>query len=135
MPVINRIANFHSDMTGWRHELHAHPETAYEEVWTGNFIAKKLASFGIEVSRGLGKTGVVGILKGQGNRAQAIGLRADMDALPMVEMNTFEHRSQFDGTMHACGHDGHMTMLLGAARYLAETRNFDGTVYFIFQPA
>ncbi len=135
MPVINRIADFHSDMTEWRHALHAHPEIGYEEVWTGDFIAEKLKSFGIEVSRGLGKTGLVGILKGRGNTSRAIGLRADMDALPMVELNAFKHRSQFDGTMHACGHDGHMTMLLGAARYLSETRNFDGTVYFIFQPA
>jgi hippurate hydrolase len=122
-------------MTEWRHALHAHPEICFEEVWTGDFIAEKLRSFGIEVTRGLGKTGVVGMLKGQGNSPRAIGLRADMDALPMPEENQFEHRSQIDGKMHACGHDGHMTMLLGAARYLAETRNFDGTVYFIFQPA
>ncbi|MDC0563253.1 M20 family metallopeptidase [Alphaproteobacteria bacterium] len=135
MPVINRIADFHPDMTEWRHALHAHPEICFEEVWTGDFIAEKLNSFGIEVSRGLGKTGVVGMLKGQGSSSRAIGLRADMDALPMPEENHFEHRSQIDGKMHACGHDGHMTMLLGAARYLAETRNFDGTVYFIFQPA
>ena len=135
MPVINRIADFHPDMTEWRHALHAHPEICFEEVWTGDFIAEKLSSFGIEVSRGLGKTGVVGMLKGQGSSSRAIGLRADMDALPMPEENHFEHRSQIDGKMHACGHDGHMTMLLGAARYLAETRNFDGTVYFIFQPA
>ena len=135
MPIINRISDFHPDMTEWRRALHAHPEICFEEVWTGDFIAKKLRSFGIEVTRGLGKTGVVGMLKGQGNSPRAIGLRADMDALPMPEENQFEHRSQIDGKMHACGHDGHMTMLLGAARYLAETRNFDGTVYFIFQPA
>ena len=135
MPIINRISDFHPDMTEWRHALHAHPEICFEEVWTGDFIAEKLRSFGIEVTRGLGKTGVVGMLKGQGNSPRAIGLRADMDALPMPEENQFEHRSQIDGKMHACGHDGHMTMLLGAARYLAETRNFDGTVYFIFQPA
>ena len=135
MPIINRISDFHPDMTEWRHALHAHPEICFEEVWTGDFIAEKLRSFGIEVSRGLGKTGVVGMLKGQGNSPRAIGLRADMDALPMPEENQFEHRSQIDGKMHACGHDGHMTMLLGAARYLAETQNFDGTVYFIFQPA
>ena len=135
MPVINRISDFHPDMTEWRRALHAHPEICLEEVWTGDFIAEKLRSFGIEVSRGLGKTGVVGMLKGQGNSPRAIGLRADMDALPMPEENQFEHRSQIDGKMHACGHDGHMTMLLGAARYLAETQNFDGTVYFIFQPA
>ena len=135
MPIINRISDFHPDMTEWRRALHAHPEICFEEVWTGDFIAEKLRSFGIEVSRGLGKTGVVGMLKGQGNSPRAIGLRADMDALPMPEENQFEHRSQIDGKMHACGHDGHMTMLLGAARYLAETQNFDGTVYFIFQPA
>ena len=135
MPIINRISDFHPDMTEWRHALHAHPEICFEEVWTGDFIAEKLRSFGIEVTRGLGKTGVIGMLKGQGNSPRAIGLRADMDALPMPEENQFEHRSQIDGKMHACGHDGHMTMLLGAARYLAETRNFDGTVYFIFQPA
>jgi hippurate hydrolase len=135
MPIINRISDFHPDMTKWRRALHAHPEICFEEVWTGDFIAEKLRSFGIEVTRGLGKTGVVGMLKGQGNSPRAIGLRADMDALPMPEENQFEHRSQIDGKMHACGHDGHMTMLLGAARYLAETRNFDGTVYFIFQPA
>jgi hippurate hydrolase len=135
MPIINRISDFHPDMTEWRHAMHAHPEICFEEVWTGDFIAEKLRSFGIEVTRGLGKTGVVGMLKGQGNSPRAIGLRADMDALPMPEENQFEHRSQIDGKMHACGHDGHMTMLLGAARYLAETQNFDGTVYFIFQPA
>ena len=135
MPIINRISDFHPDMTKWRRALHAHPEICFEEVWTGDFIAEKLRSFGVEVTRGLGKTGVVGMLKGQGNSPRAIGLRADMDALPMPEENQFEHRSQIDGKMHACGHDGHMTMLLGAARYLAETRNFDGTVYFIFQPA
>ena len=135
MPIINRISDFHPDMTKWRRALHAHPEICFEEVWTGDFIAEKLRSFGIEVTRGLGKTGVVGMLKGEGNSPRAIGLRADMDALPMPEENQFEHRSQIDGKMHACGHDGHMTMLLGAARYLAETQNFDGTVYFIFQPA
>ena len=135
MAVINSIADRHDDMRGWRHLLHAHPEIAYEEVWTSDFIADKLASFGIEVHRGMGKTGVVGVLRGTGNSDMAIGLRADMDALPMQELNEFEYASQIDGRMHACGHDGHSTMLLGAAQYLAETRNFDGTVYFIFQPA
>ena len=135
MAVINSIADRHEDMRGWRHLLHAHPEIAYEEVWTSDFIASKLESFGIEVHRGMGKTGVIGVLRGNGNSDAAIGLRADMDALPMQEMNEFEHASQIPGRMHACGHDGHSTMLLGAAQYLAETRNFDGTVYFIFQPA
>jgi amidohydrolase len=134
MPVKNRIAEFHPDMVAWRHDIHAHPETAFEEVRTAAVVAEKLAQFGMEVHRGLAKTGVVGVLKaGKGGRA--IGLRADMDALDMQEANGFAHRSRRDGKMHACGHDGHTAMLLGAARYLAETRNFDGTVYFIFQPA
>ncbi len=111
-----------------------HPETAFEEFQTSDFVAEKLESFGIEVHRGLAKTGVVGTLKsGSGNRA--IGLRADMDALDLQELNEFDHRSQIDGKMHGCGHDGHTVMLLGAAKHLARTRNFDGTVQFIFQPA
>jgi len=135
MAVINSIADRQDEMRGWRHLLHQHPETSYEEFWTADFIAEKLQSFGIETHRGIGKTGVVGVLRGTGNATTAIGLRADMDALPMQEMNTFAHASQTPGRMHACGHDGHSTMLLGAAQYLAETRNFDGTVYFVFQPA
>ena len=135
MAVINSIANRQEEMRGWRHLMHQHPEICYEEVWTSNFIAEKLTSFGIEVHRGMGKTGVVGVLRGNGKSDAAIGLRADMDALPMQEMNTFAHKSENPGRMHACGHDGHCTMLLGAAQYLAETRNFDGTVYFGFQPA
>ena len=135
MAVINSIADREQDMKAWRHLLHQHPETSYEEVWTSDFIAAKLQSFGIEIHRGMGKTGVVGVLRGNGNGTSAIGLRADMDALPMQEMNEFAHASKTPGRMHACGHDGHSTMLLGAAQYLAETRNFDGTVYFIFQPA
>ena len=135
MAVINSIANRQEEMRGWRHLMHQHPEISYEEVWTSNFIAEKLTSFGIEVHRGMGKTGVVGVLRGNGKSDAAIGLRADMDALPMQEMNTFAHKSETPGRMHACGHDGHCTMLLGAAQYLAETRNFDGTVYFVFQPA
>jgi hippurate hydrolase len=106
----------------------------FEEQRTSGLVAQRLADFGCEVHRGLGKTGVVGTLR-IGNGARAIGLRADMDALPMQEANSFAHRSRHDGRMHGCGHDGHTTMLLGAARYLAETRNFDGTVHFIFQPA
>ena len=135
MAVINSIADRQDEMRGWRYLMHQHPETSYEEVWTSNFIAEKLTSFGIEVHRGMGKTGVVGVLRGNGKSDAAIGLRADMDALPMQEMNTFAHKSETPGRMHACGHDGHCTMLLGAAQYLAETRNFDGTVYFVFQPA
>ena len=134
MPVINRIAEFHREMTEWRHDIHRHPETAFEEVRTADIVAKKLEEFGIEVHRGLAKTGVVGVLKG-GPGSRAIGLRADMDALDVHELTGKDWSSTIPGKMHACGHDGHTTMLLGAAKYLAETRNFDGTVYFIFQPA
>jgi amidohydrolase len=134
MPIINRIAAFHNEMTAWRHDLHAHPETAFEEHRTADQVAMKLAEFGIEVHRGLAGTGVVGTLKA-GSGRRAIGLRADMDALHIHEKNGFDHASQNTGKMHACGHDGHTTMLLGTAKYLAETRNFDGTVHFIFQPA
>ena len=134
MPVINRIASFHKDMTAWRHDIHSHPETAFEEVRTADTVAAKLKQFGLEVHRGLAKTGVVGVLR-SGTSRRAIGLRADMDALDVHETNSFDHKSTIPGKMHACGHDGHTVMLLGAAKYLAETRNFDGTVYFIFQPA
>ena len=134
MPLIAPLKGLHAEMTAWRCDLHAHPETAFEETRTGQVVAEKLASFGIEVHRGLAKTGVVGALRaGRGTRA--IGLRADLDALHIHEQNTFAHRSRNEGRMHACVHDGHTTMLLGAARYLAETKRFDGTVYFIFQPA
>lgn len=134
MPVIKSIAEFHDEMKAWRRELHAHPETAYEEKRTSDFIASKLESFGIKVHRGLAATGVVGTI-GQGG-GRAIGLRADMDALNIIETNTFAHKSICDGKMHACGHDGHVAMLLGAARYLAETRRITaGAVHFIFQPA
>ena len=133
MPIINRIADFHDEMTAWRRDLHAHPETAYEEKRTSDFVAAKLAEFGIEVHRGLAGTGVVGTL-GNGD-GPSVGLRADMDALPMTEANGFAHKSTVPGKMHACGHDGHVAMLLGAARYLAETKRFRGTVRFIFQPA
>ena len=138
MPIVNRIAQFHDEMTAWRRDIHAHPETAFEEKRTSDVVAEKLAGWGIEVHRGLAGTGVVGVLDGQdgnGGAGRAIGLRADMDALHIHERNEFDHRSRNDGKMHACGHDGHTTMLLGAAKYLSETRNFDGTVYFIFQPA
>ena len=128
MAVINRIAEFHEEIKGWRRDLHAHPETAFEEQRTSDFVAGKLAEFGIEVHRGLATTGVVGLLDGRSNASgRAIGLRADMDALHIQELNDFDHRSRHDGKMHACGHDGHTAMLLGAAKYLSETRNFDGT--------
>src|SRR5262249_42899782 len=134
MPVINRIASFHRDMTAWRRDIHSHPETAFEEVRTADIVADKLKSFGIEVHRGLAKTGVVGVLRA-GTSSRAIGLRADMDALDVHETNDFAYKSTIPGKMHACGHDGHTAMLLGAAKYLAETKRFDGTVHFIFQPA
>ncbi|MCG8691120.1 MAG: M20 family metallopeptidase [Minwuiales bacterium] len=134
MGSIDKIAAFHEEMTEWRRDIHAHPELGFEENRTSDLVAEKLASFGCEVHRGLGKTGVVGSLR-VGNSPRAIGLRADMDALPLQETNTFAHKSRHDGRMHACGHDGHTTMLLGAARYLAETRDFEGSVHFIFQPA
>jgi amidohydrolase len=134
MKIVPEIEAIHKEMTEWRHTIHMHPETAFEEYKTSDFVAEKLESFGLEVHRGLAKTGVVGTLKsGSGNRA--IGLRADMDALDLQELNEFSHRSQIDGKMHGCGHDGHTVMLLGAAKYLSETKKFDGTVHFIFQPA
>jgi len=134
MQIIDRIAQIHDDLTSWRHDIHAHPELGFEEQRTSDLVAAKLAEFGCEVYRGIGKTGVVGRLR-VGDSPRAVGLRADMDALPIHEANSFDYRSRHDGRMHACGHDGHTTMLLGAARYLAETRDFDGTVNFIFQPA
>jgi amidohydrolase len=134
MPIANDIRQLHLQMRQWRQHLHRFPETAFEEMQTAEFIADKLAGFGLEVHRGLGGTGVVATLK-VGNSDRKIALRADMDALFIQEQNTFAHKSCHDGKMHACGHDGHVAMLLGAASYLAEHRNFDGTVYFIFQPA
>ncbi|MEL6964122.1 MAG: M20 aminoacylase family protein [Pseudomonadota bacterium] len=137
MAVINRIAEFHQDMTAWRRDFHAHPELGFEETRTSGIVAEKLRSFGFdEVHTGIAKTGIVGVLRGaKGDGQEAIGLRADMDALPIDETTGLPHASTSKGKMHACGHDGHTTMLLGAARYLAETRNFSGTAYFIFQPA
>jgi hippurate hydrolase len=132
--MIERIDSFKNDIKAWRHDLHRHPELAFEERRTADFVAAKLESFGIAVNRGLAGTGVVGTLK-SGSSKRVIGLRADMDALPILEANKFSHRSVHDGRMHACGHDGHTAMLLGAAKYLAETKSFDGTVHFIFQPA
>ncbi|MCP5150717.1 MAG: amidohydrolase [Ectothiorhodospiraceae bacterium] len=132
--IIPRIAELHDDMRRWRRDIHAHPELGFEENRTSDLVAEKLSAFGCDVTRGIGRTGVVGTLR-VGNSPRSIGLRADMDALPIQEENTFDHRSIADGKMHACGHDGHTAMLLGAARYLAETRAFDGQVHFIFQPA
>jgi amidohydrolase len=132
--LIPRIQEGHDSLTAWRRDIHAHPELGFQEQRTAELVADKLGEFGIEVHRGIGKTGVVGVLR-VGNSHRSIGLRADMDALPILEANRFDHRSRHDGRMHACGHDGHTTMLLGAARYLAETRGFDGTINFIFQPA
>jgi amidohydrolase len=131
---IDRIAAWLPELTDWRRDLHAHPEAGFEELRTSLLVAERLASWGIEVHRDVGRTGVVGVLR-QGNGGRRIGLRADMDALVMAEANDFGHRSTTPDRMHACGHDGHTTMLLAAARYLAETRDFDGTVHFIFQPA
>jgi hippurate hydrolase len=134
MYLLESIAVTHDELTRWRRDIHAHPELGFEETRTAAIVAEKLRQFGCEVHTGIGRTGVVGVLRaGQGSRT--IGLRADMDALPIQEANAFEHRSTRAGRMHACGHDGHTTMLLAAARYLAETRRFDGTVHFIFQPA
>jgi amidohydrolase len=133
MPALDHIVGFHDELTEIRHSLHANPELGMDEHHTADLVARKLTEWGIEVHRGVGGTGVVGVLRA-GNGEQAVGLRADMDALAMEEANEIAYRSTNSGRMHACGHDGHTTMLLGAARYLAETRNFNGTVNFIFQP-
>ena len=131
---VERIRDWQEELTAWRRDFHMHPEIGLEETRTAALVAERLEAMGYEVHRGVGVTGVVGVLRnGQGNRA--IGLRADMDALPMAEENSFGHKSTVPNMMHACGHDGHTTMLLGAAKYLAETKNFDGTVNLIFQPA
>ena len=136
MPIINRIAEFHPEMTEWRQDLHAHPELSIRETRTSAVVQEKLRSFGVdEIITGMATTGVVGVIRGTGKSGRAVGLRADMDALPLHEETGLPHASQTPGVMHACGHDGHTAMLLGAAKYLAETRNFDGTVYVIFQPA
>ncbi len=135
MPVINSISNMKNEMQKWRQNLHTFPELGFEENKTSDFIAEKLKEFGIEHFRDIAKTGIVGVIRGSKPGSGAIGLRADMDALPMPEENNFKHASQNPGKMHACGHDGHVTMLLGAAKYLSETKNFSGTVYLIFQPA
>jgi len=135
MPILNSIADFADEMTGWRQHLHANPELSYQEHETASFVADKLRSFGIQVTEGVGGTGVVGVLDGNNGDGPTIGLRADMDALAIDERNEFAHRSTKPGVMHACGHDGHTTMLLGAAKHLARERAFAGRVIFIFQPA
>jgi amidohydrolase len=134
MKLIPEILAARDEIQSIRRTIHAHPEVRYEEFRTSELVAQRLEQWGIEVHRGMGKTGVVGILK-RGTGRRAIGLRADMDALPIQELNTFDHRSQIEGRMHACGHDGHTSMLLGAAQYLAKHGEFDGTIVFIFQPA
>ena len=142
MPIVNRVADLHADITAWRRDLHAHPELLYEVHRTPASVAAKLTEFGCdEVVPGIGRTGVVGVIRGRkntgrmGTSGKTIALRADMDALPIEEANDLPYKSTVPGKMHACGHDGHTAMLLGAARYLAETRNFDGTAIVIFQPA
>ena len=134
MPTIDRIRGFHDEMAEWRRDIHAHPELGFEEHRTADLVADRLEAFGLEVYRGIGRTGVVGALR-VGNSPRSVGLRADMDALPIQEATGLAYASRHDGRMHACGHDGHTAMLLGAARYLAETRGFEGQVFFIFQPA
>lgn len=134
MNLIDPILQFQHEIQQVRRDIHAHPELCFEEHRTAELVAQKLHAWGIPMIRGLGGTGVVGIIK-NGTSERAIGLRADMDALPMQEINTFEHTSRHAGKMHACGHDGHTAMLLGAALYLSKHKNFDGTVYLIFQPA
>jgi amidohydrolase len=134
MNLVEPILAFQNELQQIRRDIHAHPELCYEEQRTADVVAARLTEWGIPIVRGLGVTGVVGIIK-NGTSPRAIGLRADMDALPMQELNTFDHASRHAGKMHACGHDGHTAMLLGAAHYLSRHRNFDGTVYLIFQPA
>ncbi|QDG75557.1 M20 aminoacylase family protein [Labrenzia sp. PHM005] len=137
MPIVNRLADLADEITAWRRDIHENPEILYETVRTAGKVTELLESFGLdEVVSGIGKTGVVGVIKGKnGGSGKTIGLRADMDALPIEEITGKEYASKVPGKMHACGHDGHTAMLLGAAKYLAETRNFDGTVVVIFQPA
>jgi amidohydrolase len=138
MPIVNRVADLQDEIAAWRHDLHAHPELMYDVQRTAATVADKLKAFGCdEVVTGIGRTGVVGVIRGRkgSGSGKTIGLRADMDALPIEEATGLSYKSTVPGKMHACGHDGHTAMLLGAARYLAETRNFDGTAVVIFQPA
>ena len=134
MQLIEPIVQFQAEIQKIRREIHAHPELCYEENRTSDLVAAKLTEWGIPIIRGLGVTGVVGIIR-NGNSSRSIGLRADMDGLPVQELNKFSHASTHEGKMHACGHDGHTAMLLGAAHYLSTHRNFDGTIYLVFQPA
>src|SRR5206468_4910428 len=140
MSILNRVADLHSDIVAWRRDLHAHPEVAFDEHRTSAFVAERLREFGCdEIVTGIGRTGVVGVIRGKkaanSGNIKVIGLRADMDALAIEEATDLPYVSKNKGVMHACGHDGHTAMLLGAARYLAETRNFAGTAVVIFQPA
>jgi amidohydrolase len=138
MPIVNRVADLHAEITAWRQDIHAHPELRYAEHRTAAFVADRLKSFGCdEVVSGLGQTGVVGVIRGRrsGEGGKVVALRADMDALPLEEETGLPYKSTAPGKMHACGHDGHTAMLLGAAKYLAETRNFAGSAVVIFQPA
>jgi amidohydrolase len=136
MPIVNRVADLHDEITEWRRDLHAHPELQYDVHRTAGSVSERLKSFGCDdVVTGLGRTGVVGVIRGSKPGAKVIGMRADMDALPIEEATTVAYKSTVPGKMHACGHDGHTAMLLGAAKYLAETRNFAGTAVVIFQPA
>jgi hippurate hydrolase len=136
MPIVNRVADLHDEITEWRRDLHAHPELQYDVHRTAGSVSERLKSFGCDdVVAGIGRTGVVGVIRGRKPGAKVIGMRADMDALPIEEATTVTYKSTAPGKMHACGHDGHTAMLLGAAKYLAETRNFAGTAVVIFQPA
>src|SRR3546814_761150 len=134
--IIESIKSFHDELTAIRHDIHAHPELGFQETRTSDLVASALAALGYQVHRNVGRTGLVGVLEGRENTSgRCIGLRADMDALPILETGEHGYASTNHGVMHACGHDGHTTVLLGAARYLAETRNFNGKVVLIFQPA
>src|ERR1700740_25103 len=136
MPIVNRVADLHNEIKEWRRDLHAHPELRYDVHRTAGSVAEKLKSFGCdEVVPGIGRTGVVGVIRGRKAGSKVVGLRADMDALPLEEETGLPYKSTVPGKMHACGHDGHPAMLLGAAKYLAKTRNFAGTAVVIFQPA
>lgn len=137
MPIKNRLAETHAEITGWRHRLHAHPELDFDVHQTAAFVTDRLRDMGVsDITTGIGKTGVVAVIKGRTDtKGRVVGLRADMDALPINEATGLDYASTIPGKMHACGHDGHTSMLLGAAQYLAETRNFDGTAVLIFQPA
>src|SRR5262245_2089318 len=135
MRIPDALRELQAEMTAWRRHLHAHPELGFEEHITSRFVADKLRDWGIETATGIAGTGVVGTLKGSEGAGDAIAIRADMDALPLTELNEHAHASRHQGRMHACGHDGHTTMLLGAARYLSQRPKFKGTVHFVFQPA